>query len=74
MRISTLSLFALSLYAVATTASAGRRPPETPIVITPPAGEITVHAESPAPSRAPAFATPKGRSKPSLPVKPTGNP
>jgi len=77
MRISTVPAFALSLCAIVTTAPsalAGRRPPETPIVITPPPGEITVHAETPAPSRAPAFATPKGRSKTSLPAKPNGNP
>ena len=72
MRISSVTPLSLCALAVTSTALAGRRPPETPIVITPPPGEITVHAESPAPTRA-AFATPKAAAKSKVSAKPSGN-
>lgn len=38
-------------------ADAGRRDPSVPIVVTPPAGNITVHMETPEPSASPTFRT-----------------
>ena len=53
-------------------ADAGRRDPSVPIVVTPPAGNITVHMETPEPSASPTFRTlgaSERAQKPSIPSK-----